>query len=58
MKVKKVKYEGEVFGLELIAEDEEEKVMLERFDNGGIKINSIDVSYKWLQITFADLIGK
>lgn len=59
MKVQQVT-EGDLIGINLIAEDELDEHILERFWDGGLKANSY-----WkrpinsqMQVTFRDLIGK
>lgn len=55
MKVEIKKIKDEVFGIELISEDNENDI-LERFWIGGLKINVR--GHNSLQLTFADLIEK
>ena len=57
MKVEFKEYDGEIFGIDLIAENGTEQDIIQRFWKGGIKINGITSSSK-LHLTFKDLIGK
>ena len=57
MKVSKREYDKELYGIELIAENEEDKVIIRRFWDGGIKVNAITMSYlPKLLLTFLDLV--
>ena len=55
MEVKTSEWDNEIFGIELVAENETEKDIIQRFYVGGIKINGITGNYK-LQLTFKDLV--
>jgi len=57
MEVETKEWDNEIFGIELVAEDETDKAIIQRFYDGGIKINGVTGNYK-LQLTFKDLIGK
>jgi hypothetical protein len=52
----KMKVEYTHTGITLIAENEADNKRIERFYEGGVKINGRDVSYAELNLTFADLI--
>ena len=57
MKVEFKKYNNEIFGIDLIAESLIERDIVQRFWNGGIKVNGI-TSVNILHLTFKDLIEK
>lgn len=57
MKVEFKEYDGEIFGIDLVTENEIEQDIIQRFWQGGIKINGITNSSK-LHLTFKDLIEK
>lgn len=54
------KQEGEVaphvMGIKLITESDLEKGILKEFDSGGIKINSREMGFGWMELTFRSLI--
>jgi len=57
MKVEMKEYNNEVFGIDLIVEDPNEQDIVQRFWNGGVKINGITNCNK-LHLTFKDLVNK
>ena len=57
MKIEFKKYDDEIFGIDLIAENGTEQDIIQRFWRGGIKISGITNSSK-LHLTFKDLTGK
>lgn len=58
MKVRIMEYEGDAFGVQLIAESKRDREIIKRFDLGGIKNNGVTNVDQKIQLTFADLIGK
>lgn len=52
------KFNGELLGIELIAESDEDREIIRRFWDGGIKQNVLSNTDQRLQLTFKDLIGK
>lgn len=58
MKVMRVQYGEELIGIDLIAEDDLDEDILQRFWDGGIKLNSYMPRRKGrkMQIIFRDLI--
>ena len=59
MKIGKSLFKDETFGVVLTAENKEEDKLLQRFWEGGIKLNAITIrgTNNSLQLTFADLMG-
>jgi hypothetical protein len=57
MKVSVLKDKEKPYGIELTADTEADKVILRRFWDGGVKVNSIAGDRRELHLTFADLIG-
>ena len=57
MKVELKKCNNEIFGIDLIPEDELEQSILKRFWNGGVFTQGFSTSYE-LSLTFKDLIEK
>ena len=49
---------GHPFGIELTAETDEDRAIIRRFWDGGIKQNILSNTDERLQLTFKDLIGK
>lgn len=60
MKVMRVQYGEELIGIDLIAEDDLDERILQRFWDGDIKLNSYTPHRKGsqIQITFRDLIKR
>lgn len=56
MKIEVKESQGEIFGIELLAETEIERKVLSRFKNNGIKINIYND--EMLQLTFRDMVAK
>lgn len=56
MKVEIKRWKNEPFGIELTAETPEERTIIKRFNEGGIKINAIINVDQRIQLTFKDLI--
>ena len=52
------KYNNVPFGIELISETDEDREIIRRFWDGGIKQNVLSNTNERLQLTFKDLIGK
>lgn len=49
-------FDTDPIGINLTAENASDKVIIERFWNGGVKVNSVTGSFAELQLTFKDLI--
>jgi len=59
MKVEEAQWLDETYGVKITSESEEEEAMLQRFWEGGVKVNSITPRSKHnttLIFTFADLL--
>lgn len=60
MKAELASWEGDVFGINLTAENEDEDKALKRLFDKGVKINALTprkANQASLQVTFADLVG-
>lgn len=57
MKVKIRRYNDEILGIDLISENKVEQDIVQRFWEGGIKINAI-MNSSDLGLTFKDLVDK
>jgi len=49
---------GEPYGVELIASSSQDREIVRRFWEGGVKLNSVTNGDEKIEFTFADLIGK
>ena len=58
IKVTTQKYNDKIIGINLIVENSDEQDIVQRFCQGGIKINTISNGGEMLGLTFKDLIGK
>ena len=58
MKIEKKRWQDEIFGIELTAENEEECKILNRFWESGVKVNAVTrrSNNTSLQLTFLDLM--
>ena len=60
MKTEEKWAKGKIWGIDLIAENPQDEVILHRYWDGGVKVNGFTGRRfgSSLQLTFADLIGK